>query len=298
MTKKFEELVMTDDFMFGKVMENNELCRHVLEILLQTKIETLEYPDREKEIRVTGKGKSVRLDIFTKDEHDIIYDAEMQNQNGKPVEKLYLSKRSRFYQSLIDSQLMERGTLYRDLNESYVIFLCTFDPFGEGKYQYTFRNICEENTQLSLNDKSTKVFFNITADRSGMPDEIRELFDYLEKNIVSTPFTEELEREVEKIRFNEERRREYMKTITHEMDIRLEGRDEGIEIGQELLLNLIQKMAENGEAKDIPHLSNDEKFLKMKMEQYGIAFSISKKSIKSNENAGNEKTKEKVRKKE
>ncbi|MDD6202570.1 MAG: Rpn family recombination-promoting nuclease/putative transposase, partial [Lachnospiraceae bacterium] len=149
MAKKFEELVMTDDFMFGKVMENNELCRHVLEILLQTKIETLEYPDREKEIRVTGKGKSVRLDIFTKDEHDIIYDAEMQNQNGKPVEKLYLSKRSRFYQSLIDSQLMERGTLYRDLNESYVIFLCTFDPFGEGKYQYTFRNICEENTQLS-----------------------------------------------------------------------------------------------------------------------------------------------------
>ena len=234
MAKKFEELVMTDDFMLGKVMENNELCRHVLEILLQTKIETLEYPDREKEIRVTGKGKSVRLDIFTKDEHDIIYDAEMQNQNGKPVEKLYLSKRSRFYQSLIDSQLMERGTLYRDLNESYVIFLCTFDPFGEGKYQYTFRNICEENTQLSLNDKSTKVFFNITADRSEMPDEIRDLFDYLEKNIVSTPFTEELEREVEKIRFNEERRREYMKTITHEMDIRLEGRDEGLEEGIEI----------------------------------------------------------------
>ena len=290
MTKKFEELVMTDDFMFGKVMENNELCRHVLEILLQTKIETLEYPDREKEIRVTGKGKSVRLDIFTKDEHDIIYDAEMQNQNGKPVEKLYLSKRSRFYQSLIDSQLMERGTLYRDLNESYVIFLCTFDPFGEGKYQYTFRNICEENTQLSLNDKSTKVFFNITADRSGMPDEIRDLFDYLEKNIVSTPFTEELEREVEKIRFNEERRREYMKTITHEMDIRLEGRDEGLEegieigraegleigraegleAGQELLLNLIQKMVENGETEEIPRLSTDEKFLKMKMEQYGM----------------------------
>ncbi|MGN0156749.1 MAG: hypothetical protein ACI39N_05830 [Lachnospiraceae bacterium] len=56
-----------------------------------------------------------------------------------------------------------------------------------------------------------------------------------------------------------------MKTITHEMDIRLEGREEG----QELLLNLIQKMAENGETEEIPRLSTDDKFLKEKLEQYG-----------------------------
>ena len=72
-----------------------------------------------------------------------------------------------------------------------------------------------------------------------------------------------------------------MKTITHEMDIRLEGRDEGLEEGieigraegmeegQELLLNLIQKMAENGETEEIPRLPTDDKFLKEKLEQYG-----------------------------
>ena len=71
-----------------------------------------------------------------------------------------------------------------------------------------------------------------------------------------------------------------MKTITHEMDIRLEGRDEGLEEGieigrdgeRELLLNLIRKMAENGETEEIPRLSVDEHFLKMKMEQYEMNY--------------------------
>ena len=148
MTKKFEELVMTDDFMFGKVMENNELCRHVLEILLQTKIETLEYPDREKEIRVTGKGKSVRLDIFTKDEHDIMYDAEMQNLNNHPIAYHDLPRRSRFYQAAMDTDHLKKKQSYRSLPETDILFICTFDPFGKGLPKYTFRNKCEELPEL------------------------------------------------------------------------------------------------------------------------------------------------------
>ena len=31
--KSYDELRFTDDFMFGKVMENKELCREVLECL-------------------------------------------------------------------------------------------------------------------------------------------------------------------------------------------------------------------------------------------------------------------------
>ena len=161
----------------------------------------------------------------------------------------------------------------------------------------TLKDSISKSEEIQSTQEQTISVLNATIDNKNKGIAILEehnkaiygRIDYLEKNIVSTPFTEELEREVEKIRFNEERRREYMKTITHEMDIRLEGRDEGLEegieigraegleigraegleAGQELLLNLIQKMVENGETEEIPRLPTDDKFLKEKLEQYG-----------------------------
>lgn len=42
MAKSYEELQFTDDFMFGKVLEDKELCRDVLECLLQEPVGTLQ----------------------------------------------------------------------------------------------------------------------------------------------------------------------------------------------------------------------------------------------------------------
>ena len=39
--KKYEELCFRDDFMFGKVMADPELCRRVLECLLQHPVSEL-----------------------------------------------------------------------------------------------------------------------------------------------------------------------------------------------------------------------------------------------------------------
>ena len=38
MVKRYEELTIADDFMFGKVMEDMELCRDSLERLLQNPV--------------------------------------------------------------------------------------------------------------------------------------------------------------------------------------------------------------------------------------------------------------------
>lgn len=40
-----------------------------------------------------------------------------------------LPKRSRYYQDIIDLNLIEKGEAYDILNTSYVIFICTFDFF-------------------------------------------------------------------------------------------------------------------------------------------------------------------------
>ena len=65
--KKFEELGFSDSFMFDRVMEDPELCRRVLETLLQIKLSELTIPQSEKELKFTKDGKAIRLDVYTKD---------------------------------------------------------------------------------------------------------------------------------------------------------------------------------------------------------------------------------------
>ena len=46
--KRLEELEIWDDFMFGAVMSNKELCKHLLEIILQKKIRDIRYTELQK----------------------------------------------------------------------------------------------------------------------------------------------------------------------------------------------------------------------------------------------------------
>ena len=70
-------------------------------------------------------AKSIRLDVYVKDNENIVYNIEMQASDTKE-----LPKRSRYYQSLIDLQLIDKGQTYRKLNRSYIIFICLEDIFG------------------------------------------------------------------------------------------------------------------------------------------------------------------------
>ncbi len=110
-------------------------------------------------MRSFEEGKPIRLDIFTRDD-DRVYDAEMQKKNHGSLEDLELPRRSRFYQSSIDTDCLNMGYSYRNLPESAILFICTFDPFEKGMSKYTFEEKCEEDGKLSLNDGTKKIFYN------------------------------------------------------------------------------------------------------------------------------------------
>ena len=71
--------------------------------------------------------------MYVKDEKQTRYNVEMQVEK-KPA----LGKRSRYYQSQMDVEMLLTGEDYAGLPNTYVIFICDFDPIGEGKYRYTF----------------------------------------------------------------------------------------------------------------------------------------------------------------
>ena len=80
---------------------------------------------------------------------------------------------------MIDADNLMRGQDYIDLKERFVIFITTFDPFGYEMPIYTFKNICKENTEITLKDETSKIFFNATAYKKETDIAIRKFMSYL-----------------------------------------------------------------------------------------------------------------------
>ncbi|MBQ0162352.1 MAG: Rpn family recombination-promoting nuclease/putative transposase [Treponema sp.] len=127
--EKWNNLPFSNNFIFTKVMQNEEICKHTLELLLNIKIKKLEYTHSEVYFKDSIDSHGIRLDVYTTDEKHC-YDIEMQTTN-----KPNLLKRARFYSSCIDVDSLKQGKNYSELKENIIIFLCLEDPFNKN-YQF------------------------------------------------------------------------------------------------------------------------------------------------------------------
>ena len=145
---------------------------------------------------------------------------------------------------MIDMDSLMKGQDYTELKESYVLFICKQDPFfsdeqdktSYGLPRYSFKNICLENTEVKLNDKSLKVIYNSSAYESEKDEKIRAFLQYVSTNEPGKDdFTNRLSKLVEKIKDNEKFRSDYAAMNLHDRDIQRtakeEGRKEGLEAG-------------------------------------------------------------------
>ena len=217
---------ITDDFVFGKVMQKEANCIELLECLTGNKIDSVSTIISQKAVRVTNDSKGVRYDIYVEDDKNVMYDAEMQRLTENTVDR-NLPKRSRFYQGMMDLNILEKGQDYNKLKQSYVIFICIFDPFGEGLSCYEFENTCKYDKKLTLGDERKILFFNTKGTNINVSESVANLLNYIESKQISDDFTRRLDDEVAMVRENKEWMVEYMKTLVHDMDVRNEGRAEG-----------------------------------------------------------------------
>lgn len=121
--------------------------------------------------------RSIRMDVYAVDEEKTVYNTEMQE-----ARKTDIAKRSRYYQALIDTGLLEPGVPnYNLLNNSYIIMIMPYDLFGYGKYMYTFESRCREVSECSLKDGAVRIFLNTkgTNDEE-VSEELREFLYYIE----------------------------------------------------------------------------------------------------------------------
>ena len=220
---KWEDLSISNDFLFGKVMQDAELCKELLQrILPELDIDHVEYPELQKTIKEDFEAKGIRLDAYVNDGKGTVYDIEMQAVTSK-----YLPRRTRYYQSMIDLQLVEKGQDYDTLNDSYIIFICLSDLFGKGRYRYSFENICKEDTEVMLNDGAKKIFLNADGKKGDISEELKAFLDYVADRPSEDAFVKKLESAVEKAKKNRKWRREYMTLLMRDRENQKIGKEIG-----------------------------------------------------------------------
>ena len=201
----------------------------------------VEYPELQKEIKPDADARSIRLDDYKKDDKDRVFDIEMQMTVTKE-----LPKRSRYYHSMLDLQLIDKGQTYAKLKPSFVIFICLADMFGAGRHKYTFETVCREDRTIWLGEERTTIFLNADSQMEDVSKELTAFLNYAAGCVSEDPFVKKLDEAVKEAKKNREWRREYMTLLMRDQENIEKGRKEGRREGRK-----------EGQVKELYHLVLD-----------------------------------------
>ena len=253
MNKTLKELNLEDDFLFAKVMSDKEVCKELLEKILEIEIEKIEIIEEQKTIDLLLESKGIRLDVYVKDENSTIYNVEMQRGNHNN-----LPKRLRYYQGSIDLDLISKGEDYRKLAKSYIIFICTFDLFSKGRHKYTFQNVCLEDNSIALNDEAQKIVLNTKGIITDLSEELLEFLAYIEDSTDDTvkhakgKLVKIIHKRVQEVKNDISVEVEFMTLLERDREKIQEGIEKGREKGREegsteKALRVAEKMLRRGD---------------------------------------------------
>ena len=272
--KPFGELEFCDGFLFAATLEDEELCRSVLERILEIPVKAVKV-HKESMIAINPEYRGIRMDVYADDEAGTIYDVEMQT-----TAEGNLPRRSRCYRGQMDVAALEPGDNVNKLPRSFVIFICTFDPFGDGLYRYTYENTCRENGRF-LADGATTVFLNTRGkSAAGVSQALIDFLCFVESSWYGDSVGEDqlLQKLCNRIRYlKRSRRMEERYMLFGELldkerrEGREEGRKEGKAESEAELLSLMKAMIEDDRQTDLLRLQADPDFLEAMKVRYSVS---------------------------
>lgn len=177
------ELTLFDDDLMSRVFDKNiKATELLLRIILGKKVKVINVTGQNEMKNHQVGGRSITLDVDAMDENGEEIDIEVQgNSEGAHV------RRARYHSSMVDSRMLKEGQAFRELKDSYVIFIYKHDKFQKGLPLYHVeRYVGETNEQFR--DGSHIIYVN--GNYKGN-DEIGQLMqDFREKNPECMHYTE------------------------------------------------------------------------------------------------------------
>ena len=215
--------------MFELVMSQLEICRKFLKAVLPqldfTKIKVVD----QSHLKTDYLSKAGRLDIHCTDAYGNQFDIELQMTNEHNV-----AQRAKYYHALMTNHMLTAGENYQSLKETYVTFLCPFNPLiteqqrAVGHYQMIF----EEGDYL--NDGTHTLILNASGDWEGVSDELKGIFQLVLRQPASFgQLGAQIMDKIDEIKHSKTGGRKYMElTGAFWQDARNEGRNEGRKEGK------------------------------------------------------------------
>lgn len=177
------EFNLSDFALFLSVMKHKSAHENILSIIMgEPDLELTEVHVEEVVLNKSGQ-RAIRLDAWAQDRKKRYFATEMQNDTSEDDQK----RRSRYYQSLLDTPLLKSGkeTRYRQLPSTVITFITQKDIFGKDLAKYTFRERCDEVSDLYLEDGTTKIFLNMSS-KNGDPALV-SLLQYMKNTRLDNP---------------------------------------------------------------------------------------------------------------
>ena len=281
----FQDLTLLDRFLFSEAVEDEQFLADVLSIIMGEDIVLKNPPQTEKEMRSSEIRKYIKLDVFSEDLEENIYDTEVQKKNTGN-----LPRRSRYYQAMVDSKLLAVGdTDYQKLNRVHMIMIAPFDLFGKDRYRYTFQMSCIEEADVCLDDGAYRIFLNTHGkDDENISPELKALLQFFEhpsKEVAEQSGSERIKRmqkRVKTLKESEELGAKYMREWEEKALARKEGRaeghaeghaeglEEGQTLGQARVNQLFAKLFALGRLEDAQRAATDPVFQAQLFAELGL----------------------------
>ncbi len=234
MSKTVEGLSIASDYIFGEVMRQPENVKPLLEAVLGKKIAEITYIEKQQDIKDGFELHGIRLDISLEDNEKTQYAVEMQT--GSAVD---LERRIRYYQSSLDRRTLEVSEHYRDLKDSYVIFICTDDYYKRGLALYKRKSVIEGAEDIVYEDGSHAYILNARFTEPNLSKPALEFLSYINAKYRKLPFDvskseylKQIDRAVEDIKSDDRKVERFMTLAAKLEDVRFIAHKEGVEEGR------------------------------------------------------------------
>ena len=233
MSVSIEDINLSNDLVFSEVMRQPENVKPFLEAVLEKKIADITYIERQQDMKDGINLHGIRLDVALADADETRYDIEMQTGHAYDLER-----RIRFYQSSIDRRTLEPAESYRQLKESYIIFICTDDYYGRGLALYKRKSVIEGAEDLTYKDGSHAYILNAAFTVRNMSEPALEFLRYVNArdrklaiDISGSKYLSQIDRAVEDIKADKGKVERFMTLAAKLKDVRIDARREGFEEG-------------------------------------------------------------------
>ena len=212
-TIDWDSLTFANNYVFQEVLKNKKLCKYLIERILHIQIKDIRYLIAERHINSARiSSKSIRLDVYVENQEGTVLDIEMQVTR-----------------------------------KSYVIFICTFDPFGKGLPMYHFTYRCKEDNTLEMGDLTENIYLNARAADKAKDTALADFLCYVISGKAGSEFTQAIDAETKRVTNDEDWRERY---VTWEMDLKIIQEDAEKKGEKKKALAIAKSLKEKGKLSD------------------------------------------------